>query len=189
MLFVSGRLLLLGTVVTIAEVEDVAEAASVAELAARTFPLACPPGSAPQDIAAFITEHLSVQRFAAYIADPTRTVLRAEQDSVPIAYSVLFHGSERAQEMGASLRYWPTIELSKFYVLPHWHGGGIAAELMSVTKAAGRRVGARGIWLGVNDRNNRALRFYTKTGFVPVGVGTFQLGRRVERDVIMECAL
>ena len=37
---------------------------ALADVAARTFPLACPPSSTPEDIDAFIAENLSPDRFA-----------------------------------------------------------------------------------------------------------------------------
>jgi hypothetical protein len=47
---------------------DVAEAVEadlpeLADVAARTFPLACPPSVTPENIAAFIAENLSQARF------------------------------------------------------------------------------------------------------------------------------
>ena len=51
------------------------DAGRLAELAAVTFPLACPPGSSPEDIAAHLANTLSERNFRAYLADPAVTVL------------------------------------------------------------------------------------------------------------------
>ena len=53
-------------------------------------------------------------------------------------------------------------------------------------RAAAREAGASGIWLGVNDENARANRFYDKSGFTIVGAKTFTLGSRVESDFVRE---
>jgi ribosomal protein S18 acetylase RimI-like enzyme len=45
--------------------------------------------------------------------------------------------------------------------------------------------GASSIWLGVNQQNQRAQRFYEKHGFSVNGVRTFQLGAGVENDYVM----
>jgi ribosomal protein S18 acetylase RimI-like enzyme len=45
--------------------------------------------------------------------------------------------------------------------------------------------GARCIWLGVNQQNVRAQRFYAKHGFTVGGTKTFRVGRRVEDDFVM----
>ena len=44
------------------------DAGGLAELAAMTFPLACPPPSPRDEIAAFITANLSPERFVDYLA-------------------------------------------------------------------------------------------------------------------------
>ena len=52
----------------------------LADVAARTFPLACPPSCTPADVAAFIAENLTAARFGDYLDDPDRTVLTATDD-------------------------------------------------------------------------------------------------------------
>lgn len=45
------------------------------------------------------------------------------------------------------------------------------------------------VWLGVWERNPRAIAFYRRSGFVEVGEHVFQLGSDPQRDVIMAKAL
>ncbi|MGO7983282.1 GNAT family N-acetyltransferase [Rhizobium johnstonii] len=83
----------------------------------------------------------------------------------------------------------PIVELSKFYTLPHTHGGSVSAPLMQATLAAAADRGVQGAWLGVNNENARAIRFYEKNGFARVGTKTFKLGDRYEHDFVLERAL
>ena len=53
----------------------VADLPELADVAARTFPLACPPSVSVDNIAAFIDENLSEDRFRRYLTDPDRAVL------------------------------------------------------------------------------------------------------------------
>ena len=50
--------------------------------------------------------------------------------------------------------------------------------------AAARESGAVGMWLGVNNENVRANRFYEKSGFVIVGMKKFRLGDVDEDDFV-----
>jgi ribosomal protein S18 acetylase RimI-like enzyme len=43
----------------------------------------------------------------------------------------------------------------------------------------------RCVWLGVNQKNQRAQRFYTKSGFEISGTRTFQVGAGREDDFVM----
>jgi len=74
-------------------VAEVADAEELAAVAARTFPLACPPSSTPQNIAVFIDANLSPARFSEYLADPDRVVLTAHRDGRIVGYAMLIRGS------------------------------------------------------------------------------------------------
>ncbi len=78
-----------------------------------------------------------------------------------------------------------TAELSKMYVLPHRHASGAAAALMERALAVAADWGVPRVWLGVNRKNQRAQRFYLKSGFAISGTRTFQLGADVESDYVM----
>ena len=49
--------------------------------------------------------------------------------------------------------------------------------------------GARSVWLGVNQRNERANRFYEKQGFAIVGTKRFLVGSRWFEDFVRELVL
>jgi ribosomal protein S18 acetylase RimI-like enzyme len=53
-----------------------------------------------------------------------------------------------------------------------------------VFEAALRR-GAGAVWLGVWERNARAIAFYRKCGFADVGSQTFELGSDRQQDRVM----
>jgi len=79
----------------------------------------------------------------------------------------------------------PAVELSKMYVLPDNHGSGVSTALMDAALAAAAEWGAGCVWLGVNQENHRAQRFYKKCGFTVNGTRIFQLGGHDENDYVM----
>jgi len=168
-------------------VED--DAGALAELAAVTFPLACPPGSSSQDIEQHLANTLSRDHFRRYLEDPQITVLVIEAAGGLRGYSMLIERAAKDADVAAALTIQPSAELSKCYVHPDHHGLGAAAELMQATISAAAAGGARGIWLGVNSQNAKAVRFYEKSGFRKVGTKSFQLGNTVEHDFVMERGL
>lgn len=168
-----------------------ADAAALAELAAETFPLACPPSTAPDAIAAFIAEHFTVERVTSYLDDADRTLLVAEEpDGRLVGYSMLV-GRERGEpgdaDAAAVVSARPAIELSKFYTRALAHGtGAVAGPLMAATLHSAAAAGVATAWLGVNEENARAIRFYEKHGFAKVGRKRFRLGDRLEEDWVLE---
>lgn len=168
---------------------DDADAAALARLAALTFPLACPPHTTAEAKADFIARHLSRDRFADYLADPDRVLFLAADSSGPVGYTMLVMGEPVDADVVAAITTRPTAELSKCYVLPGSHGAGVAQALMSATLGMARARGAAGVWLGVNEENARANRFYQKQGFALVGRKRFLVGDRWEDDFVREHVL
>lgn len=161
----------------------------LAGLAARTFPLACPPSVTKADIAAFVENQLSAGRFGEYLADPDRKVLTAAYGARIAGYAMLVRGVIDDPDVQRAVTVAPAVELSKMYVLPHHHGCGVAAALMDAALVAAADMGGRCVWLGVNQLNQRAQRFYAKHGFKVNGVRTFRVGAGLEHDHVMIRAL
>ncbi|MFD6198124.1 GNAT family N-acetyltransferase [Mycobacteriaceae bacterium NPDC060252] len=162
-----------------------ADSAEVAAVAAHTFPLACPASSTPENIAAFIAANLSTNNFDQYIRE--HRVLVARENDAIVGYAMLVDGVAEDPDVQRAVTLRPAMQLSKMYVLPEFHRAGVAGALMTaaLTDAAAR--GAMGVWLGVNQENERAQRFYAKHGFNRSGTKTFQVGERVENDYVMQC--
>ncbi|MFF1254108.1 GNAT family N-acetyltransferase [Pseudarthrobacter sp. NPDC058329] len=165
------------------------DAAALAVLAAVTFPLACPPSSSPQDIAAHLANTLSERHFEGYLADSDITILVIDAGGDLRGYSLLVNRPAADPDAASALQILPSVELSKCYVHPEHHGLGAAAELMQASLQAAAEAGGQGVWLGVNSQNARAIRFYEKSGFRKVGTKSFRLGSTVEHDFVLERAV
>jgi ribosomal protein S18 acetylase RimI-like enzyme len=168
--------------VTAAAAADLPE---LADVAAQTFPLACPPSVTHENIAAFIAENLTQEHFAGYLTDSDRLVLVARRDGRMIGYAVLIRGLPDDDDVNRAVTARPAVEISKMYVLPDDHGAGASAALMIEAIRLAQELDAKSVWLGVNQRNQRAQRFYAKHGFTINGTKTFRLGTRIENDYVM----
>jgi diamine N-acetyltransferase len=165
------------------------DAALLAAVAAETFPLACPPHTLPESIAAFIAANLSVGSFTAYLSDPDRAIFVAEVGGEPAGYTMVVFGEPHDPDVATAVTVRPTAELSKVYVREGFHGAGLAARLVAASVEAARIRGSLSVWLGVNQQNARANRFYEKQGFALVGTKRFLVGDRFEEDFVRELAL
>ncbi|MGX9791105.1 N-acetyltransferase family protein [Mycobacterium sp. MMS18-G62] len=162
-----------------------ADLPELADVAARTFPLACPPSVTRENIAAFIDENLSESRFREYMADADRVVLAAREHARIVGYLMLIRGVPDDDDVQHAVTLRPAVELSKMYVLPDSHGAGVSAALMTAALQRATEMDAKCVWLGVNQRNERAQRFYAKHGFTINGTKTFRLGAGIENDYVM----
>ncbi len=158
------------------------DAAALSRLAATTFRDTFEGENTPEDMRRYLEEAFTPEQQAAEIADPAATVLLAEHssgsgDAGLVGYAHLLSGEVPAAVLGAD-----AIELKRLYVARAWHGRGVAQMLMDAAIDAARACGAQTIWLGVWERNPRAVAFYAKYGFVRVGEHTFVLGGDPQTD-------
>lgn len=164
------------------------DAAELAAVAAVTFPLACPPSVTADDVADFLATVLSEERFTDYLAAPDRTVFKAVTAGAIVGYAMLVDGLPDDPDVRAAVTALPTVEISKLYVLPDHHGDGVSHRLMDACVHHARGTGVAGVWLGVNQENRRAQRFYAKQGFATAGTKRFKVGDRLHHDFVMQRA-
>ncbi len=161
------------------------DAHELARVAAVTFPLACPPDAPREQVDAFIASALTESHFAEYVADAGRRVLVVDAGDEIGGYAMVVFGDPADPDAAAVTRR-PSMELSKCYVSPDRHGDGTSALLIDAVLDVARQRGLASVWLGVNQQNARANRFYAKHGFEIVGTKHFMLGTRVEDDYVRE---
>jgi GNAT superfamily N-acetyltransferase len=174
----------------------VSEAADIAWLAATTFPLACPPGTAVADMARHVAAHLTPSHFRGWAADRDHALLVADDGRTLLGYALLHLGAPDGDQEAAVLRdatgsSGPYVELSKIYAHPLAQGTSSSSALMrGAIEAARTLAGEHGhaalpLWLGTNGQNARAQAFYRKHGFAVVGTRAYDVGGQLHDDVVM----
>lgn len=157
-----------------------ADAAVLAEFAAHTFSDTFAADNRPEDLAAHLAAAFGVAQQTAELADPDVVTLLARRAGVLVAYAQF-----RRVAPPACVTREHAVELRRFYVDRPAQGSGVAAELMAWVHTVARDFGARHLWLGVWERNARAIAFYTKAGFVRVGSHDFFLGPDRQTDHVL----
>ena len=156
----------------------------LAELSGRTFSETFAAENTSEDIAAYLAASFNVARQTAELADPASTFFIAEVGGLAAGYAKLHAGEPAEGIEGAN-----PVELVRLYVLREWLGRGVGEALMRACVDEARRAGHATIWLGVWERNGRALAFYRKWNFRAVGEHVFQLGSDPQRDILMQRAV
>lgn len=149
------------------------DAAALAALAERTFVDAFGAENRAEDMAAYIAENFGEAQQRREIDDPDIVTLVVDIDYALTAYAQL-----RRTAPGE-------VELARFYVEGAHHGRGVAQALMAAVEAESRALGVARLWLGVWERNARAINFYRKCGFVQTGTQPFLLGSDLQTDWVM----
>jgi len=151
------------------------DAAAIAAFAERTFRDTFAADNNPDDLEAYIAKAYGQAQQRREIESGTITLM-VESDGELVAYAQLIrrvsspHGD---------------VEIARFYVDKAHHGRGIAQMLMEAAVKTARELGGTRLWLGVWERNWRAIAFYVKCGFQDVGSQPFLLGSDLQTDRVM----
>lgn len=79
-----------------------------------------------------------------------------------------------------------SLELERIYLLQEFQGRRYGEELLDKAVCIAERKKKKYIWLGVWNKNIKAIRFYTKNGFQTFGEHIFVMGNEQQNDFIMK---
>ncbi len=158
------------------------DANALAALAERTFRDTFSADNTPADLDAYIRDAFSNDRIRTELTDRANTFLLAFVDGrdEPIGYAKIRTGTADPSVVGPN-----PVELERLYVDRNAIGHGVGAALLQASLDAAASSGHRTLWLGVWERNGRAIGFYERWGFATVGSHVFRLGSEDQKDLIM----
>ena len=156
------------------------DASRLAEFATRAFTQTYAEFNTAEDIRDYIASSYGLTRQKRELSDPAMITVLAESGDALIGYAQV-----RRKEVPSCVTQEAPAEIYRFYVDASAHGKGVAQRLMDESMNAARDLGAKNIWLGVWERNARAIAFYRKRGFIEIGEQHFQLGSDRQRDLVM----
>lgn len=162
-----------------------ADVALLAEMGAETFLDAYVQDIEEEQLAQFVAESFGLQQQAAELADEAVVFLIAESGGKAVAYALLREAEWPASGLPEALGQGTTIELGRIYARKAWIGRGLGSALMRACLEEAAARDCQVMWLGVWERNERAITFYRKWGFVEIGEQLFMLGEERQRDVVM----
>lgn len=77
------------------------------------------------------------------------------------------------------------MEIERIYIKSKFQKRGLGKYLFNKAMDIAREKNKKKIWLGVWEKNERAIAFYEKLGFVQIGSHSFFMGDEEQTDYIM----
>lgn len=171
------------TIIRLARPDD---APLLAALGAQTFSETFARDNTPQDLAEYVRKNFSPQIQSAELAEPGSQFLILEIDGAPAGYvRLLDHASNACLTNSDQWSHLHPMELVRIYLLQTWTGHRLGDVLMKACIEHAQMRGVDVLWLGVWERNERAIVFYKRWGFESVGTHIFLLGQDRQTDYIM----
>jgi diamine N-acetyltransferase len=156
------------------------DAALLSRFAESTFRESFAAANTPQNMDLHCRDSYCEELQAGEITSPNMVTLLAEHGQELVGFAQM-HWSEAPSFIHGT----SPGEIQRLYVASNWHGKGVAQALMAacLDEMNARRTDI--VWLGVWERNPRAIAFYKKFGFIECGEHVFHVGHDPQRDIVM----
>jgi len=155
------------------------EALKLSQLCERTFRETHSAHNTTEDMNSYVAKCFTPEAQREEILDPKRRVIVAELGDDLIGYYILAENSpdQKVAE--------PAIEMKRLYIDTKFQGSRIGHTMMQHAIDLARFEGFKTIWLGVWEKNTRAIAFYKKWLYKEIGSHVFELGSDPQRDLIL----
>jgi diamine N-acetyltransferase len=161
-----------------------ADAEQLAAMKAETFSESFAAQNDPVELAAHLERAFPVETVAAQLSDPNCDTTWVLAGAQPVGYMKLNRGSAQTVEgLDAGL------EVEQLYVKRTHHGLGLGGSLVDLAVEAARRESCGFLWLGVCERNEKAISVYSYRGFRVFGDHVFMFGGAPQADLLMRLDL
>ena len=133
-----------------------------------------------EDMDAYLEDAFNVERFSKELSDPNSVFYFLYCDGQIAGYLKLNEAPSQTD-----INDPVCLEIERIYVTGEFQGKGLGQYLMdqAIAMATGRK--KKYAWLGVWEKNEKAIHFYKKNGFYKIGTHTFVMGEDVQTDYVM----
>jgi ribosomal protein S18 acetylase RimI-like enzyme len=137
-----------------------------------------------EDMAQYLDESLSIAKLTAELSNKLSQFYFATLNDDIIGYLKLNTGQAQTdiKDNGA-------LEIERIYVSQAFHGKQVGQLLYNKAIQIAGEMAAKYVWLGVWEKNHRAMAFYKKNGFVAFDQHPFMLGTDKQIDIVMKKVL
>ncbi len=151
------------------------------EISNKTFIEAFSNQNSQENMRKYLDENLSIQRLTNELMNSESSFYFARMDEKIIGYLKVNFGKAQTD-----FKEDDSIEIERVYVLSEFQGKNVGQNLLNKAIEICGEKNAQFLWLGVWEKNYKAIRFYQKNGFVEFGNHPFILGDDIQTDILMK---
>ena len=152
----------------------------VAEMARKTFIETYGETSNLENLQLHVEAHFTVEQICAELSDPDFRFYLAWINGKPVGFTKI-----RKDRQPKGIQGLKSMEIERIYVLQEFQGFSVGKELMKMVKDLARAEGDQVLWLQVWQKNDKAIQFYRKAGFVVYETATFEFGNEIHQDFLL----
>ena len=158
----------------------VSDLETIQKISIQTFIETFAAVNTPENIANYIKDSLNTEQLTTELNNANSQFYIAYSNAEVVGYLKINFGDAQTETINEN-----ALEVQRIYVLQNFHGKNIGQLLLEEVKKIAQTTDVEYIWLGVWEENHRALRFYTKNGFVVFDKHVFIMGNDEQTDLLM----
>lgn len=163
---------------------DASELIALQAISRQTFEEAFSADNSAEDMALYLKASLSIEQLTKEIENQHSAFYFAQVEHEIAGFlKVNFH-----QELVDGIEN-KALEIERVYVLVKFQGNKIGQLLFNKALELAKSFGANKLWLGVWEKNFKAIRFYEKNGMIAYNRKLFLLGNDEQTDILMKLNL
>jgi diamine N-acetyltransferase len=160
------------------------DAEKLAEISSKTFVDAFASYNTEENMQTYLAESYSIAQISKELANPDSLHFFLLDTDEAIGFMKLNFAPAQAD-----IKDPHSLEIQRIYLKKSYWGHGLGDVLMNRALYIAKDNHLSYVWLGVWNRNERAIKFYEKQGFVPFSSHTFMLGTDEQTDILMKLEL
>ena len=153
----------------------------IADLCRTTFYNAFAVYNTKANMDKFMNEVLDREKLMAELDFPDNIFLLAFKGDAPAGYVKMRDKSIPEETLGTD----NLMEIARIYTASAEIGKGVGSLLLNECVSIAKQKRRQYIWLGVWEKNDKAIRFYERHGFKRFGEHIFMLGDDVQTDWLL----
>ena len=154
------------------------------DIGRQTFYETFAEGNTEENMQKYLEEGFSNQKLHNELSDPHSEFYLALLDTRVVGYLKVNSGQAQTE-----LKDSKSLEIERIYVLKEFHGRQVGQLLYDKAIEIAKLGNVSYVWLGVWEKNPRAIQFYKKNGFVEFDKHIFKLGDDEQTDFMMRLDL
>jgi ribosomal protein S18 acetylase RimI-like enzyme len=158
----------------------VSDLETIQKISIQTFIETFAAVNTPENIANYIKDSLNTEQLTDELNNANSQFYLAYSDTEAVGYLKINFGDAQTESFNEN-----ALEVQRIYVLQNFHGKNIGQLLLDEVKKIAQITNVDSVWLGVWEENHRALRFYTKNGFIVFDKHVFIMGNDEQTDLLM----
>lgn len=157
-----------------------ADLSQLQEISYETFNETFKRQNSPENMKAYLERAFNLKQLEKELSNPSSKFFFVYFNNELAGYLKVNTSDAQSEEMGDE-----SLEIERIYILNKFQKHGLGKYLLNKAMEMAAERNKKKIWLGVWEKNENAIAFYKKMGFVQIGAHSFYMGDEEQIDFIM----